>query len=264
MTTTTQATTFCEAFARTAQQHGEEIALRTVDGAVELTWAELAARVEDTAARLAGLGVSRGDTVAMMLTNCPEFHIADLAALRLGATPFSVDSTSPPDQVAHVLRNAGSRIVVTQRAFLGVIAAAREDAPEVEHVVSVGGGALALDDVDPVQLPHAHLADRFFSHYPALLTGSSITCVEDPRTVVAALPQVRPTVWLAVPRIWVATQITKEALWNSLETPSMRAMMDAENRHQALLIQGAEHREGVSSFLGGRRPDYGSTRGNGR
>ena len=53
-----------------------------------------------------------------------------------------------------------------------------------------------------------------------------------------------------------ATRVTKEALWNSLETVSMRAMMDVENRHQAMLIRGPEHREGVSAFLGGRLPEY--------
>jgi long-subunit acyl-CoA synthetase (AMP-forming) len=51
-------------------------------------------------------------------------------------------------------------------------------------------------------LPTAHLADRVFSHYPALRNGSAITCVEDPRAAVALLPEVRPTMWLAVPRIW--------------------------------------------------------------
>jgi long-subunit acyl-CoA synthetase (AMP-forming) len=51
-------------------------------------------------------------------------------------------------------------------------------------------------------LPTAHLADRVFSHYPALRNGSTITCVDDPRAAVALLPQIRPTMWLAVPRIW--------------------------------------------------------------
>jgi enoyl-CoA hydratase len=57
-----------------------------------------------------------------------------------------------------------------------------------------------------------------------------------------------------------ATRVTKEALWNSLETISMRAMMDVENRHQAMLIQGPEHREGVSAFIGRREPDYSGVR----
>lgn len=57
-----------------------------------------------------------------------------------------------------------------------------------------------------------------------------------------------------------ATRVTKEAVWNALEIPSMRAMMDVENRHQAMLIQGPEHREGVSAFLAGRAPDYATAR----
>jgi len=51
-------------------------------------------------------------------------------------------------------------------------------------------------------LPTAHLADRIFSHYPALCTGSQITCVDDLTAAVAAWPQIRPTLLAAVPRIW--------------------------------------------------------------
>ena len=51
------------------------------------------------AAGLAALGVERGDTVALMLPNRPEFHIADTAAMHLGATPFSIYNTYTPDQI---------------------------------------------------------------------------------------------------------------------------------------------------------------------
>ena len=52
-------------------------------------------------------------------------------------------------------------------------------------------------------LPSAHIADRWASQYTAACAlGHTITCVADPRAVVAALPDVRPTVWGAVPRVW--------------------------------------------------------------
>jgi long-subunit acyl-CoA synthetase (AMP-forming) len=51
-------------------------------------------------------------------------------------------------------------------------------------------------------LPTAHLADRIFSHYPALCTGSQVTCVDDLTTAVGAWPRIRPTLLAAVPRIW--------------------------------------------------------------
>ena len=51
-------------------------------------------------------------------------------------------------------------------------------------------------------LPAAHVADRWASHYQAMVFGADVTCIADPRAVAAALPSVRPTVWGAVPRIW--------------------------------------------------------------
>ena len=50
------------------------------------------------AAGLAGLGLERGDELAIMLTNRPEFHWVDAAAMHLGATPFSVYNTSAPSR----------------------------------------------------------------------------------------------------------------------------------------------------------------------
>ena len=52
---------------------------------VAITWREYAERVERIAAGLAALGVERGDAVAMMLLNRPEFHLVDTAVLHLGA-----------------------------------------------------------------------------------------------------------------------------------------------------------------------------------
>ncbi len=71
-----------------------------------------------TAAGLAGLGLERGQAMALMLTNRPEFHWFDAAALHLGATPFSVYNTYTAEQVAYQLEDAGARILVTEKAFL--------------------------------------------------------------------------------------------------------------------------------------------------
>ena len=61
-------------------------------------------------------------------------------------------------------------------------------------------------------LPSAHLADRWSAHYYAsIASGNTITCVPDPRQVVAVLPEVRPTGWGAVPRIWEKMKAAIEA-----------------------------------------------------
>src|SRR5258707_11995673 len=75
-------------FQFTANRVPDRVAMRTLDGSQELTWGEYNERVKRVAAGLASVGVKKGDTVAIMLVNRPEFHIVDAAAMHLGATPF--------------------------------------------------------------------------------------------------------------------------------------------------------------------------------
>ena len=69
-------------------------------------------------------------------------------------------------------------------------------------------------------LPTAHIADRIFSHYPAMNNGSAITCVADMRAAVGLLTTVRPTVWLAVPRIWEKLKDAIEAMRAAAPDPA--------------------------------------------
>src|SRR4051794_4991763 len=118
---TLAAATLAEAFQLTAARHPDLPALRTPGDGAGITWAEYADRVERIAGGLASLGVGRGDTVAIMLVNRPEFHLVDAAAMHLGAAPFSLYNTSPREQVEDLLANAGSRVLFTQRQFLPVV-----------------------------------------------------------------------------------------------------------------------------------------------
>ncbi|WP_280438264.1 AMP-dependent synthetase/ligase [Nocardia carnea] len=126
------------AFQQTLTLRPDSVALRTVGGTQEITWREYGQRVRALAAGLAALGLTRGDTVGIMLTNRPEFNLLDTAALHLGATPFSVYNTCSPEQIAHVFGNAGNKIVVTEQQFLGTIRAA---GVPIEHLVVVDGPA---------------------------------------------------------------------------------------------------------------------------
>ncbi|WP_194828233.1 long-chain fatty acid--CoA ligase [Nocardia sp. XZ_19_231] len=126
------------AFQQTAALRPDQIALRTVGGTQEITWAEYATRVRALAAGLAKLGVRHGDAVGIMLTNRPEFNLIDTAALHLGAVPFSVYNTSSTDQIAHVFANAGNKVVITEQAFLDTL---RASGTSVEHTVVVDGTA---------------------------------------------------------------------------------------------------------------------------
>ncbi len=141
----------CEAFQATAERYADQVAIRSVDGAHELTFADYADRVRRIAAGLASIGVERGDTVALMMSNRPEFNLCDTAAVHLGATPFSVYSTSSPEQITEILSNAEPRVTIAESQFLSRIEAARERGAPIGEVVWVEGsadGAIGLDQLE--------------------------------------------------------------------------------------------------------------------
>src|SRR4051794_34248711 len=125
------AATIAEAFRLTVADNPDSVAVRTKDDEIAWTWAELAAKVDAFAGGLHALGLRRGDTLALMVSNRPEFMVADLAATMLGATPFSIYLTSSPDQVEFVVRDAGARIAVVDAPFADVMR------PLVEHTIVV-------------------------------------------------------------------------------------------------------------------------------
>jgi long-subunit acyl-CoA synthetase (AMP-forming) len=148
----TGAATIAEAFRITSAAKAGETAVRTKGDEQTLTWAQLRERVDALAGGLAKLGVQRGDTVALMLANRPEFHIADLAVMMLGATPFSIYQTYAPNQIEFVVSDAQARVAIVEQQYLERVLEARRDLPELEHVIVIDGeapeGTLALADVE--------------------------------------------------------------------------------------------------------------------
>jgi long-chain acyl-CoA synthetase len=141
--------TICEAFQATVARYPGKAALRTLGGAVTMTWADYAAQVRRIAAGLARLGVGRGDTVALMMTNRLEFHLVDTAAFHMGAIPFSVYNTFAAEQIAQVLANAGASMVVCEQQFAPRLLEVT-GGTAVKHVVCVDGqpeGAVTLEEV---------------------------------------------------------------------------------------------------------------------
>ena len=151
------APTLTAAFQQTALRFPHNIALSTADGSVRITWRQYAERVERLAIGLAALGVKRGDTVGLMLTNRPEFHLFDTAVLHAGATPFSIYNTLAPEQIAHLFGNAGNRVVVCEKQFLDQIRAATEaTGTSVQHIVCIDDdaeGTMSVADLEAGKAP---------------------------------------------------------------------------------------------------------------
>jgi long-chain acyl-CoA synthetase len=146
------AATLAEAFRLTSEQHPDRVALRTRNDEVTMTWGELRERVDALAGGLAKLGVKSGDCVALMFGNRPEFHLADLAAMTLGATPFSIYQTYTPDQIEFLVKDSDARVAIIEQAYAKSFLEARKNLPNLEHVIVIDGdgsdGTLKLEDVE--------------------------------------------------------------------------------------------------------------------
>ena len=142
--------TFAQGFREAVADSPNFPALKTLDESVQLTYRELAARVDAMAGGLEKLGLRKGDTVALMTSNRPEFHIADLAAVTLGSVPFSIYQTLAPEQIAYVVGNSGARIAIVEAPFLEGFLEARRELPDLEKLVVLGaeGGDLTFEALE--------------------------------------------------------------------------------------------------------------------
>src|SRR5690606_12566724 len=77
-----------------------------------ILWTELEEMVHDTAGYLHKIGVRRGDRVAILSENRPEWAITDLATQILGAVNVSLYTSLPADQVAYILKDSGSKVLI--------------------------------------------------------------------------------------------------------------------------------------------------------
>lgn len=105
------------------------------------TYAEL----DDQHRRLAGWmssqGVQPGDRVAVYLGNCPEFVIAFLAILRLGAVHVPVNPMFQPAELAHELKDADPTMIFTNKALAPLVEAASVRIDDLDVVLTDAPGA---------------------------------------------------------------------------------------------------------------------------
>jgi long-chain acyl-CoA synthetase len=156
-------------FVATVERCGEQTALRWKEGDAwrEWTFADYGDRVARVTSAFRALGVSPGERIVLMLRNCPEFHVLDMAALMCGATPISIYNSSSPDQVAYLAGHCGAKVAIVEDAgFLGRFTPVRDQLGDLKAIGMVrrdGGddaGDIAFDlaemlDHDPADLAAA-------------------------------------------------------------------------------------------------------------
>jgi fatty-acyl-CoA synthase len=116
-----------------------------------ITWAELERRASALAAALHRRGVGVGDRVMLLMLNRPEFIETCLAATMLGAIGVPVNFRLTPPELAYLVQDCGTAVLVTEPMLAPVAAAVREIAPEVQTVIVAetpsGADVLGYEDL---------------------------------------------------------------------------------------------------------------------
>src|ERR1044071_8864667 len=143
-----------EALGRHAKE--DALCLKKEGQWLRISGAAFIARVRAVALGLSSLGVRKGDRVALLSENRPDWSVVDLAILSLGAVNVPIYTTQAPEQVRYILEDSGARVLfvsgkkVFRHARPGI-----EPVETLERVVFFDtdaaegvGGALTLFEVE--------------------------------------------------------------------------------------------------------------------
>ncbi|HVW43898.1 MAG TPA: AMP-binding protein [Amycolatopsis sp.] len=163
-----------------ARTHGEKVF--GTDATTSLTYTDLRVRGERLASGLAGIGVAKGDRVAVQLPNWTEFLLIAVALGRLGAVLVPIMPIYRADEVGYVVRHSGAKVAITCEEFKGfryldMFAALRESCPDLAELVAVraadAGAATRFEDL--LTAPVGELGDGPSPDDPFLIVYTSGT-----------------------------------------------------------------------------------------
>lgn len=106
-------------------KHSQKVAMTF--GETRTSYGDMLDRIQSLAQSLKNLGVKRGDHVALMLPNCPQYPISYYAVLYLGATVVQVNPMYKPPELLHILRDAEVSVFFILEDLMPVYDAIKND-----------------------------------------------------------------------------------------------------------------------------------------
>ena len=96
------------------------------------------------AAWLQGQGLVRGDRVAIMLPNVPQYPVAVAAVLRAGLVVVNVNPLYTPRELEHQLKDSGAKAIIVMENFAGTLAQVIEQVPTKNVLLAAMGDMMGL------------------------------------------------------------------------------------------------------------------------
>src|SRR5712691_5341586 len=135
----TEPKTLNELFNSAVDRHRESEFLRFKVGGNwrSLTFGEVARRVRELALGLYALGIRSGDRVAIWSENRPEWNLADLASLAIGAVDVPIYTTQAHAQVEYILADSASRAIFVSSRFLDIALSMKRRLAGLEYIILI-------------------------------------------------------------------------------------------------------------------------------
>ena len=123
------------------------------------------------AAWLQGQGLVRGDRVAIMMPNVPQYPVAVASILRAGLVVVNVNPLYTPRELEHQLKDSGAKAIVVMENFAGTLAQVIEQVPTKTVVLAAMGDMMGLVKGALVN----HVVRRVKKLVPAFVLPASVT-----------------------------------------------------------------------------------------
>ncbi|MDI6775827.1 MAG: long-chain fatty acid--CoA ligase [Syntrophales bacterium] len=125
------------------RQYGENVAIIHDD--ISLTYNELNRAANAIGNRLKSWGLQKGDKVALLLSNCPEFIISYFAIQKIGAVAVTLNTMSTAYELRYLIGNSEAKVLVTEAPLTKRFEEISGDVPLCRHLLVTNG----LDAASP-------------------------------------------------------------------------------------------------------------------
>jgi fatty-acyl-CoA synthase len=123
---------FCEA----SRKHGHRVAFDSLDH--QITFSEFYERAEFLAGALEGLGVKKGDRVAILSHNCPDYIIYHCATAMIGAILLVLNIRHTEGELLWAMEDAGASMLIIDENFSSLLPALTGKCAAINTTISIG------------------------------------------------------------------------------------------------------------------------------
>lgn len=104
-------------------------------GKRKFSYSEIDNLVSLTAGGFNSLGLKKGERVAILMENCPEYIVSYFAILRAGGVAVPINTLLTPDEILYILNNSGSGILIYSNGLSDKINGIRDKNPDIKAIL---------------------------------------------------------------------------------------------------------------------------------